>query len=367
MENKLGFGLMRLPKKDGQIDIEKLKEMADVFLAKGFTYFDTAYAYPGAEDAFRQAVATRYPRESYTIATKMAAWELRDDYTPLQMFETQLARCGVEYFDYYLLHNLQPYRLPDYEKWDCWTFCKQMKTTGRIKQFGFSFHGNDELLDRLLTEHPEVDFVQLQINYLDWNSGIVCAGKNYQVARKHGKSIVIMEPVKGGMLANVKPEFMEHFKTLDASASAASFALRYAASLDGVLMVLSGMSDQSQMEDNIHTFVHFKPVSERERTVIHQVRDAMLSVPSIGCTNCRYCTDGCPQHINIPEIFKCVNELLALGAHVRPHLYYNSMITAGLTTRASECIGCSQCEKACPQHLPIIALIQDASKRLDKN
>jgi len=366
MEKKLGFGLMRLPKKDGQIDIEKVKEMADAFLAKGFAYFDTAYAYPGAEEAFRQAVATRYSRASYTIATKMAAWELREDYTPLQMFETQLARCGVEYFDYYLLHNLQPYRLPDYEKWDCWTFCKQMKIQGRIKQFGFSFHGNDELLDRLLTEHPEVDFVQLQINYLDWNSGIVCAGKNYQVARKHGKPIVIMEPVKGGMLASVKPELMEKFRTLDAYASAASFALRYAASLDGVMMVLSGMSDPKQMEDNIQTFAQFKPVSEHEKAVIHQVRDEMLNVPGIGCTNCRYCTDGCPQHINIPEVFKCVNELLSLGEHVRPYLYYNSLITAGLTTSASECIGCRQCETICPQNLPIIALLQDASKRLDK-
>ena len=366
IENKLGFGLMRLPKIDGKIDIDQVKEMVDAFIAKGFTYFDTAYAYPGAEAAFRLAVATRYPRESYTIATKMAAWELHEAYTPLQMFEEQLGQCGVAYFDYYLLHNLQPYRLPDYEKWDCWTFCQQMKAEGRIKNFGFSFHGNDELLDKLLTEHPEVDFVQLQINYLDWNSGIVCAGKNYQVARKHGKPIVVMEPVKGGMLANIKPELMEQFKMLDPYASTASFALRYAASLEGVMMVLSGMSDSRQMEDNLHTFTHFNSISNLERTVIHQVRDAMLDAPSIGCTNCRYCTDGCPQMINIPEVFKCVNELLAFGEHVRPHLYYNSLITAGLTGRASACVACKQCETTCPQHLPIIALLKDASKQLDK-
>lgn len=362
---KLGFGLMRLPQISGKIDLAQVNRMADEFLERGFTYFDTAYVYAGSEEAFREAVAKRHPRSRYTIATKMASWELSKEFGPEQMFAEQLSRCGVNDFDFYLLHSIQPMHLPNYNKYDCWDFCERMKREGKIRHFGFSFHGDPALLDQVLSEHPEVDFVQLQINYLDWNSGIVCSGKNYEVCRKHQKPIVIMEPVKGGMLANLKPKLAQMYRELDPNASAASYALRFAASLDGVMAVLSGMSTIEQMADNLRTFDPFRPISPSEEKVILQVRDELLSIPSIGCTACRYCCAGCPQKINIPEIFKSLNEILALGDHVRPHLYYDGMLNSGQTAKASACIACGQCERVCPQHLSVIKHLKQAAQMLD--
>lgn len=364
-KKRLGFGLMRLPSANGKIDLAQVSRMADHFLEQGFTYFDTAFVYAGSEEAFREAVVKRHSRDRYTIATKMASWELSEDFAPKQMFQKQLDRCGVEYFDFYLLHSIQPMHLPRYNEYRCWEFCQQMKAAGKIKWFGFSFHGGPELLEQVLMEHPEVDFVQLQINYLDWNSGIVCSGKNYEVCRRHNKPIVVMEPVKGGMLANLKPEFAEQYKELDKNVSSASYALRFAASLPGVMMVLSGMSDTAQMEDNICTFSDFQPLSEKEQRTVEKVRDNLLKVPAIGCTACRYCCAGCPEHINIPEIFKSVNEILSLGDHVRPHMYYDGMLASGESRPASNCISCQQCEKICPQHLQITKLLKMAAEMLD--
>ena len=362
---KLGFGLLRLPQKDGATDIEQVGRMADEFIARGFTYFDTAYVYEGSEHAFREAVAKRHPRCSYTIANKMAAWKLTDDYGPEQMFTDQLERCGVDFFDYYLLHSMQPTHLPNYNKYDAWAFCRRMKAAGKIKHFGFSFHADPQFLDQVLTEHPEVEFVQLQINYLDWNSGIIHSGANYEVCKAHAKPIVVMEPVKGGMLANPKPELAQIFSALDASASPSSYALRFAASLDGVAMVLSGMSNTAQMQDNLRTFGHFMPLTQVEHNAIEQVRNGLLDIETIGCTACRYCSH-CPQQINIPEIFKTVNELISFGEHERPHLHYKGMLASGATAKVSSCIECGQCEEICPQQLGIIELLKNASALLEK-
>lgn len=366
MENKLGFGLMRLPKnKAGEIDIPRVCEMADAFLARGFTYFDTAYVYAGSEVAFREAVVRRHPRESFTVASKMAGWQLSETRTPEVMFNEQLERCGVTYFDYYLLHSLQPSRLAAYGKNDCWNFCLQKKKEGKIRHFGFSFHGAPDLLEQLLNDHPEVDFVQLQINYADWENNAIWSGENYRVCRRHNKPIVVMEPVKGGLLANLAPELQQKLDAVNPGKSAASFALRYAASLEGVMMVLSGMSDPAQMEDNLRTFEQFEPLTDDERRAIDEVTQALLSADTIPCTSCRYCVAGCPKHIAIPDVFKSYNMIQTYGEHSRPHLYYTEILAQG-NGHASDCIGCRRCEAACPQHLEIVSLLKKVSAVLDR-
>lgn len=362
---QLGFGLMRLPETDGNIDIEKVCTMVDQFMAHGFTYFDTAYVYEGSEEAFRKAVVQRYPRDQYTIADKMAGWLLSDTLTPQAMFAQQLSRCGVEYFDFYLLHSLQPSRMAYYDGNDCWSFCQQKKSEGRIRHFGFSYHGAPDLLEQILTQHPEVDFVQLQINYVDWEDTAIYAGENYQVCRKFGKPIIVMEPVKGGILANLNEQIASLLRSLNSSASAASYALRFAASLDGVAMVLSGMSSLEQMEDNLRTFSPVIPLSTEEKKVVEQVKQHLLSAPEVACTSCGYCVPGCPEHIHIPEIFKSYNMIQTFGDHLRPHLYYDGVLAAG-SQRASSCIHCGRCEQTCPQHLSIIAHLQKASELLDQ-
>lgn len=361
---KLGFGLMRLPRKDGKIDIEQVAALADEFLAKGYTYFDTAYAYGGSEEAFREAVVKRHPRESFTIASKMAGWTLGGDLTPEKMFNTSLERCGIEYFDYYLLHSLQESRDDAYEKNGCWEFCRKMKEEGKIRNLGFSYHGDPVYLEELLKKNPDVDFVQLQINYVDWGNNMIYSRENYEVCRKYGKKIVVMEPVKGGMLASMQPELEAKFKALDADASPAAFALRYAGSLEGVMVVLSGMNTMEQMTENTKIFDDFKPINAAEEAVIEEVKSALLAADTIPCTSCAYCRPGCPMNINIPEIFKAENMLITFGPHDRPHFHYDGVLSLG-SGRASDCIGCGQCESVCPQHINIIERLSKASEHLD--
>lgn len=364
-QKKLGFGLMRLPKKDGHIEVERVAAMADRFIEQGFTYFDTAYVYAGSEEAFREAVVRRYPREAFTVADKMAGWVMDSRLTPEKMFEESLQRCGVTYFDYYLLHSLNRSRLVTYDKKDCWGFIRRKKDEGKIRHIGFSFHGEPELLEEILEAHPEVEFVQLQINYVDWDNEAIWSGRNYEICCRYGKEIVVMEPVKGGFLADLPPKAKEVFAGVRPEASDASWALRYAASLPGVAMVLSGMGAESQMNENLTTFSDFRPLDEREQKAVARVREIVLSAPSIQCTACRYCCKGCPQGIDIPEIFKADNMIRLFGEHIRPHLYYDNLLATG-GARAGECIACGQCESVCPQHLPVIRLLQEASGRLDK-
>ena len=364
-DRKLGFGFMRLPKKDGVIDLGETCRMVDRFLAEGFTYFDNAYTYAGAEIAFGETVASRHPRSSFTLTNKMKGILLRPDFGPAEMFFGQLERCRVDYFDVYFLHSLQESQYKVYSDYDCWDFCQKQMAEGRIRHFGISYHGSPEMLERILTEHPEIEIVQLQINYVDWDSTAIWSGRNYEVARRFGKDIVVMEPVKGGLLADIKPEAKKLLDGLDPTVSPSSFALRFAASLPGVKTVLSGMSSEAQMNDNLATFGDFRPLTETEQNVLRDVAKAILDAPTVPCTNCRYCTDGCPMHISIPDVFKSYNMILTFGEHNRPHLYYTGQLQTG-SGRASDCIACGQCEAACPQHLEIIRLLREASLHLDK-
>ena len=273
---KLGFGLMRLPQKDGKIDIEQTKVMVDKFLDAGFTYFDTAWAYAGSEDAIRQALVERYPREKFQLATKNAAWincKTREE--AIAQFDTSLKQTGAGYFDFYLLHNLGESRTKAFDDFDMWSWIQEMKAEGKIKHIGFSFHSTPEELEEILTKHPEMEFVQLQINYADWENPAIKSKECYEVARKHGKPVIIMEPVKGGMLANPPEQVQKVFKEANPDASVASWAIKFAASLEGVITVLSGMSNIEQMEDNISYMKDFTKLSDKEEETINKAQEIL--------------------------------------------------------------------------------------------
>lgn len=364
---KLGFGLMRLPKlADGSIDVEQMKEMVDLFMDAGFTYFDTAYVYDNGESekAAKLALVDRYPRESYTLATKLCAW-MGDptEQAAKQQFYTSLERTGAGYFDYYLLHALQRNNYKVYDDFHIWDFVKEQKAKGLIRHYGFSFHADPELLEELLTAHPDVDFVQLQINYADWESPGVKSHRCWEIARKHGKSITVMEPVKGGMLAKPVPAVEKVLKEADPQASCASWAIRFVASLDGIITVLSGMSNVEQMKDNLSYMKNFQPLSQAEQEVIRRAQAALSGDGSIPCTGCHYCTENCPQQIPIPEIFTVVNHQgdQPLFRGIREY----TIATEG-RGRASECLQCGQCENACPQHIPIISHLEKAAAKFEK-
>ncbi|MBR2805943.1 MAG: aldo/keto reductase [Oscillospiraceae bacterium] len=358
---KLGFGFMRLPKLEGgEIDIEQTKKMVDMFVEGGGTYFDTAYVYDNgkSEEAIREALVKRYPRESFTIATKLnAAMHCNDEESAKQQLFTSIERTGAGYFDFYLLHALQRSNIDKYNNYHLWDFVKEQKEKGLIRHWGFSFHSDPELLDQLLTEHPDAEFVQLQINYADWENPGVKSRECYEIVRKHGKEVVIMEPIKGGALANPVQEVKDVFAKADPEASCASWAVRYAASLDGVLSVLSGMSNLAQMEDNMSYMKDFKPLSDEEQVVIRQAQVALRADNSIKCTACHYCTDGCPMSIPIPEIFQVWNN------NEKYHLFNGGKRDYQIATmnrgKASDCIECGQCEAQCPQHLEIIELLKE--------
>ena len=365
---KLGFGLMRLPTKDDEIDIKQVCDMVDMYINAGLTYFDTAYVYHGgqSEVAAREAIVKRYPRDSFTLATKLPAWCIKSAEDRDRIFNEQLARAGVDFFDFYLLHSLEDGNNYDtYEKYDCFKWGMDKKSEGKIKHFGFSYHGSPELLEEVLDKHPEIEFVQIQLNYADWNNPLVRSGALYEILHARNIPMIIMEPVKGGSLASLTPELEGMFKAARPDDSIASWAFRFVASLPGVMTILSGMSSRDQMEDNIRTFTDFEPLSESENKLISDVTRIMLDIPTIQCTACRYCTPGCPMQISIPDVFRTVNTMrLYEKDEFRPRNFYSGLVSRG--GRAGDCIACGQCESVCPQHLPIIELLQEASAMLDK-
>ena len=364
---KLGFGLMRLPEKDGTIDIEHLSRMVDAYMQSGMNYFDTAYVYHGgnSEKAIREALVKRYPRDRFMLATKLPAWCMKTPEDRDRIFDEQCERCGVDYFDFYLLHSIEDGGNGEtYERLDCFNWALRKKAEGKIRHFGFSFHGSPAYLIQVLDKHPEVEFVQIQLNYADWKNPVVRSGELYEIL--HGRNIpmIIMEPVKGGTLASLTPELEAMYKAIRPEASVASWALRFVGSLPGVMTILSGMSTRDQMEDNLSTFRNFEPIAAVETKTVEKVKTIMLNVPQIGCTSCRYCTPGCPMNISIPDVFRALNTMTLYGDVFRPKAFYGGVIGLG-HGRASECIGCGQCEGVCPQHLPIISLLKEASSKLD--
>lgn len=368
---KLGFGLMRLPLTDandkGSIDIEALKEMVDTFMEQGFTYFDTAWMYCAfkSENAVKEALTDRYPRDRYTLTTKLHASYLKTKEDRDRIFEEQRQKTGVDYFDYYLIHAIDQELYSIYNEMDCFNWLIEKKKQGLVKHIGFSYHDSAEFLDQVLTEHPEMEFVQLQMNYLDWESAEVQSRKCYEVASKHGKPVIVMEPVKGGILADVPAEVRESFAAYHPDLSVPSWAIRFVASLDNVAMVLSGMSNMEQLMDNISYMKEFVPMNAEETELVHRAAEMIKDSIAIPCTGCSYCTEGCPMQIAIPDLFRVYNKSKRGEiTDVEANEEYRQLTESG--GKARECLACGQCQVACPQHLEIINYLKDVAKCMEK-
>ena len=369
MNKNFGFGCMRLPMKDGEVDTEEFSRMVDTFLENGFNYFDTAHGYLGgkSETALRTCLTSRYPRDRYILTDKLTNFffKKQEDIRPL--FESQLKACGVEYFDLYLMHAQGADNFAYFKKCRAYETALELMAEGKFRHFGISFHDRAEVLEQILNEYPQIEVVQIQFNYVDYEDPAVESRKCYEVCRKFGKPVIVMEPVKGGTLAALPRQAEELFKGYAPDMSVSSWAVRFAASLDNVMMVLSGMSSMEQVEDNVGYMEDFRPFNEEETDLVRKAADIINEATAVPCTGCSYCTDGCPAKIAIPQYFSLYNEDMREAADKgwTANVTNYRQLTAKFG-RAGDCMACGQCESMCPQHLPIIEHLKAVSEHYDK-
>jgi len=365
IKKNFGFGCMRLAMTGDQVDHEETKKMVDYFLENGFNYFDTAHGYLGgqSEIAVRECLTSRYPRESYILTNKLSGYCFAHSEDIRPLFQQQLDACGVDYFDFYLMHAQDKNNYPRYKAERAYEISLELMAEGKFRHFGISFHDHPELLDQILTEYPQIEVVQIQLNYADFDDPSVQSRKCLEVCRRHGKPAIIMEPVKGGSLAKLPEEAQKVFDELQGG-SAASYAIRFAASQEGVMMVLSGMGSMEMKVDNVSYMKDFKPLNAEETAAVQKVCEIFRNMGAIPCTACRYCTEVCPQGIDIPELFALLNSK-KIWNNFNAFYYYNNICTKE-GTRARDCLKCGACEGICPQHLNIRELLEEVSKEFDK-